>query len=50
MASYILSDPNLSDCTHPEVIEAIMGPLRDATASSSSGTSLILTSTAGRPR
>ena len=28
MASYILSDPNFSDGTHPEVIEAIMDPLR----------------------
>ena len=28
MASYILSDPNFSDGTRPEVIEAIMDPLR----------------------
>jgi len=28
MASYILSDPNFSDGTHPEVIEAIMDQLR----------------------
>ncbi len=28
MASYILSDPNFSDGTHPEVIEAIIDPLR----------------------
>lgn len=28
MASYILSDPNMSDGTHPEVIEAIMDQLR----------------------
>ena len=28
MAQYILSDPNMSDGTHPEVIEAIMDQLR----------------------
>jgi glutamate formiminotransferase / 5-formyltetrahydrofolate cyclo-ligase len=28
MAHYILSDPNMSDGTHPEVIEAIMAQLR----------------------
>ena len=28
MTSYILSDPNFSDGTHPEVIEAIMDQLR----------------------
>ena len=28
MASYILSDPNMSDGTRPEVIEAIMDQLR----------------------
>ena len=29
MAQYILSDPNMSDGTHPEVIEAIMDQLRE---------------------
>ena len=28
MASYVLSDPNMSDCTHPAVIEAIVDELR----------------------
>jgi glutamate formiminotransferase len=29
MASYVLSDPNMSDGTHPEVIEAIIDQLRE---------------------
>lgn len=29
MASYVLSDPNMSDGTHPEVIEAIVDELRN---------------------
>ena len=32
MAKYILSDPNMSDGTRPEVIEAIMDQFRGATA------------------